>query len=116
MVNYIEEVQDSLEKDEKILKEIIVQRAFLLKKGSTYIFLTNQRVIYIKPTFGLLIKNKLKSVNLSEIRGITYLPKPFHSAGLIKIVTKKGENILLSPSYVGQLEAIDFIKEVKKRI
>jgi len=115
MVDYIKEVQNSLEKDEKILKEIIVKRAFLLKKVSTYIFLTNKRIIYIQPTFGLLIKNKLKSVNLSEISGITYLPKPLHSAGLIKLITKKGKNILLSPSYVGQSEAIDFIEEVKRK-
>lgn len=111
MVNLIEEAKSMIGEDEKILKEIIVQR--LMKTTSTIIFLTNKKVIYWKVGF---MKKGFETIDLSEINGITYLPQPFHSAGLIKIITKNGKNVLISPSYVSQIEANDFIKEVKKKI
>ena len=111
MANYIAEVESLLEEDETILKEIIVQR--IVKSVSTYIFLTNKRLVYWKCGF---FRNGFKAINLSEIRTISYLPQVFSSAGLIKVITKKDKNLLLSPSFVGQLEANDFIDVVKKTL
>ncbi len=108
MADFIQKGRDMLEKNEKIIQEIIVQR--VIKSLSTIILLTNKRIIYFSWVLGF------KAINLSEISAITYLPKPFHSAGLLKIITKKGKNILISPSYVNQIEANEFIKEIKTRL
>ena len=110
MVNLIEKGKNMIDKNEKIISEVIVYR--VLKNYSTIIFLTNKRIIYFKNGFSF---SGFKSINLPEIKGITYLTKPLHSGGLIKLITNK-KNILISPSYVGQDEANKFIEQVKKRI
>jgi len=114
MVNLIEKAKEMLDKNEKILKEIVVQRAFLLKPISTIIFLTNKRIIYFR-------NGVFKTINLSDIAGISfisyyYLRKIYGSAGKIKIITKAGKGILISPSIVNQLEAYEFINKLKKKI
>ena len=111
MINFIEQAKEMLEKEKKILKEIIVQRK--MAGVSTFIFLTNKKIIYWK--YGVFSQG-FKTINLSEISAMTYLPQIFHSAGLIKAISKRGENILLSPSYVNQLEAHEFINKVKEKI
>lgn len=110
-LNHIEKAKNMLEKDEKILEQIIVQR--ILKRFSTFIFLTNKSIIYWQYGF---MSIKFRKISLSEIEDIMYLPKPLHSGGLIKAVTKKGKSILLTTSYVGQHEAYDFIKKVKLKL
>lgn len=107
MVTFIQKVENMLEDKEKIICKIIVQR--MIKSASTIIVLTNKRLIY----FGC-ISARLKSVPLPNVESIFYIPRPLHSGGIIKLLTKRGKNILLSPSFVGQEEAREFIKEVEK--
>jgi len=107
MVTFIQKVENMLEDKEKIICKIVVQR--MIKSASTIIFLTNKRIIYLGGIF-----TRLKFVPLSDVESIFYLPKPLHSGGLIKLLTKRGKNILLSPSFVGQEKAGEFIKEVEK--
>ena len=113
MGNYFEEAREMLESNEKIIKEISVQRSGLLKRSSTLILLTNKRIIYL---FDRILSDKFKSIPLSEISGISYLPQLLHSAGILKIITKNGKAITISPSFVGQGEAQEFISEVKKSL
>ena len=104
--------KELLKKDEKIIQKLLVPR--LLKGSSSVILLTNNRIIYNKgaTVFGF----NFKFINLSDITNIAYQPMALHSGGLIKVITNEGKNITISPSYVGQENAIEFNKKVEKLI
>lgn len=110
-LNLIEQAESMLEKNERVLKRVIIQA--IVKSISTIIYLTNKRIIYWKTGF---MGNKFDSIYLSEIESVMFFPVPLGSAGRIKILTKNNKNLLISPSNIGQIEANEFIKEVRKRI
>ena len=63
-----------------------------------------------------LSNDSLNSIPLIDIATVGYLPKPLTSGGLIKVTTKKGKGINLTPSFVGQQDAMEFIKKIKEKI
>ena len=113
MVNYIKRVKDMLKKNEKILAKVIVQRSGLIKNVSTYIFLTDKRIIYWKCGWG---GKGFKSINFSEITAISFIPRLLETKGLMRITKNNGKVINITPMDVNQIQASDFIKEVNKKL
>ena len=110
MRNYLQKAEEFLKEDEKVIQRLLVPRHFLLKGTSTIVILTDKRIIYNKIEFNF------KFINLSNIINIAYQPMALHSGGIVKVITSEGKNITITPSFVGQQEAMDFINKVKKLV
>jgi len=111
-LNFIEQAMQMVEKNEKILKKIVVNKN-IIRIRPTMIILTNRRIIYLKMG---LFSNSFKTINLADISGANYAPLPLNSAGYIQVITKNGKNVSLTSCPISQIESDDFLKELKKRI
>lgn len=110
IVNYIEKIESMIEKNEKVIDRIIIDR--MVKSVSTYIYLTNKRIIF----FSSSLFKVIDSIDLANISAISYNPKSFSSSGIIKVIQKKGSTKMITPLFVSEIKANEFIRKVEKEL
>lgn len=118
MGSFIQKIKDKvLEEGEEIEERAINKRR--VDSASSFVFLTNKRIIYKKENFIkqlLGIGKDYRTIDLEEIEDVMYNPKPLHSGGHIEAITKEGNKKNLTPSFIGQERAEKFKESVREKL